>query len=274
MTLQQNTLDIHQKQVPLFRMGTGAPVLYLHGIHGDLFSIEQEDGLPPFHRALAQRFDCIAPAHPGFADAGPSLEHIDTMEDMVLHYLDLLELLDLQGLSVVGHCLGGWIAAELAVRCTHRLAKLVLIGACGLYVEKHRIGDFFHATAPKSEGGRAELRDLLFRESTGELANRLVPDEPSEHHNLMLYRAQVTAARVGWSPPYLHSMKLRSRLYRIHLPTLLVWGDSDKLVPPEHAEAYCQGIRDALVTQIPGAGHCVVAEKPEEVAEAVISFLQ
>ena len=70
------------------------------------------------------------------------------------------------------------------------------------------------------------------------------------------------------------SMKLRSRLYRIDLPTLLVWGDSDKLVPPAHAEAYRQGIRDAQVTQISEAGHCVIAEKPHEVAKAVISFLQ
>ena len=266
-------LDVKQRNIPLYRFGSGEPLLYLHGLLGDLFSIESEDELPAFHRRLGEHFQVIAPAHPGFADAAPALQGIDTLEDMIFHYMDFLEELNLPKVNIVAHSLGGWFAAELATRCNHSLGKLVLINPCGLYVEGHRIGDLFKAIAPRANRKSDALRDLIFHEPDGELALKLVPDEASEQHLLMIYRAQVTAARVGWSPPYLHSLKLRSRLYRIKSPTLVIWGDQDKLVPPQHAEAYAEGIPDARVLTIPESGHCVVAEKPEEAAQAVLDFL-
>ena len=95
-----------------------------------------------------------------------------------------------------------------------------------------------------------------------------------EDHQLLLYRAQVTSARVGWSPPYLRSLTLARRLSRISVPALLVWGDQDRLVPPQHAEAYKAGIPDARAVMVPGGAHCLVAQRPDETSQAVLGFLR
>ena len=197
MTTAQQTLEVGGVQVPCYRVGAGEPLLYLHGIFGDLFSIQGD--LLPFHEKLAQTYEIIAPAHPGFADGVASLEAIDSIEDMVFHYMDLIETLELERVHLVGHSLGGWIAAELAVRCSHILKSLTLISACGLTVEGYPMGNFFHAAAPRPKGDRQLLRDLVFADPADDLAQRLLPnpdpDQPMDDHQLLLYRAQVTAAR-------------------------------------------------------------------------------
>jgi pimeloyl-ACP methyl ester carboxylesterase len=275
MTTVQRILDLGGTPVPYYRVGAGEPLLYLHGIFGDLFSVQGD--LLPFHETLSREYELIAPAHPGFAEAATGLEAIDSIEDMALHYLDLIEAMGLGRVHLVGHSLGGWIAAELAVRCSHVLRSLTLISACGLTVEGHPMGNFFYAAAPRPRGDRQLLRDLVFADPADGLAERLLPnpdpDEPMDDHQLLLYRAQVTAARVGWSPPYLRSLNLSRRLGRISVPTLLVWGDGDKLAPPEHAEAYRGGIPDARLTTLAGGAHCLVAQRPEETAQAVLGFL-
>ena len=277
MTTAQQALEVRGTQVPYYRVGAGEPLLYLHGIFGDLFSVQGD--LLPFHEKLAQKYEIIAPAHPGFAEAFASLEAVDSIEDMALHYMDLIEALELEQVHLVGHSLGGWIAAELAVRCSHVLRSLTLISACGLTVEGYPMGNFFYAAAPRPKGDRQLLRDLVFADPMGGLAQELLPnpdqDQPMDDHQLLLYRAQVTAARVGWSPPYLRSLSLARRLGRISVPTLPVWGDQDRLVPPQHADAYKAGIPDSkAVVSISGGAHCLVAQRPDETAQAVLDFLR
>jgi pimeloyl-ACP methyl ester carboxylesterase len=276
MTTAEQSIEVRGIQVPCYRVGAGEPLLYLHGIFGDLFSVP--GGLLPFHEKLAERYDVIAPAHPGFAEAFAGLEAIDSIEDMALHYLDLIEALGLEKVHLIGHSLGGWIAAELAVRCSHVLRSLTLISACGLTVKKYPIGDFFYAAAPRPKGDRQLLRDLVFADPADGFAQGLLPnpdpDQPLDDHQLLLYRAQVASARVGWSPPYLRSLNLARRLGRISVPTLLVWGGQDRLTPPQHAEAYREGIPGArAVVSIPGGAHCLVAQRPDETAQAVLDFL-
>lgn len=276
MTTTNQTIDVRGLRVPYLRAGSGAPVLYLHGIFGDVFSVP--GGFLPFHDALAQHVQLTAPAHPGFAEAAGCLESVDSMEDVVFHYMDLIDAMGLDGVHLVGHSLGGWIAAELAVRCSHALKSLTLISACGLTVEGSPMGNFFYAAAPRPRGDRQPLRDLVFADSADGQARELMPDpdqdNPTDDHQMLLYRAQVTAARLGWSPPYLRSLTLANRLYRIGVPTLVVWGDQDRLAPPSHAEAYRAGIPDARVVTIAGGAHCLVAQRPGETAEAVAGFLQ
>ena len=276
MTTAQRTLEVRGTKVPYYRVGAGQPLLYLHGIFGDLFSIQGD--LLPFHETLSREYEVVAPAHPGFADAFAGLEAIDSIEDMALHYLDLIEALGLGSVHLVGHSLGGWIAAELAVRCSHVLRSLTLISACGLTVEGHPMGNFFYAAAPRPRGDRQPLRDLVFADPGDGLAETLLPnpdqDQPMDDHQLLLYRAQVTSARVGWSPPYLRSLTLARRLGRISVPTLLVWGDQDRLAPPQHAEVYRAGIPGARMVTVPGGAHCLVAQRPDETAQAVLGFLR
>ena len=269
-------MTVRGNQIPYFRIGQGEPLLYLHGLLGDLFSFHGD--VLPFHTALAERFEVIAPAHLGYADASGYLELVDSIEDLVLYHLDVLEALGLDQVHLVGHSLGGWVAAELAVRCAHVLKSLVLISPCGLNVPESPIGDFFYAAAPRPAGDRQPLRNMLFAEPTGELANQLLPDPaqgvPPDEQQMWIHRALVTAARVGWSPPYLYSMSLLRRLPRIPTGTLVVWGENDGLVPIAHGRAYEAGIPAARLKVVPGGGHCLVSEHPQATAADVLAFLQ
>src|SRR5688572_13324257 len=96
------------------------PLLYLHGLAGDLFTTPADQGWPAFLDALGAQFSITAPAHPGY-DGGPSTEGLDAVEDYVFLYLDLLDELGHNGVELVGFSLGGWLAAELALRYPRRV---------------------------------------------------------------------------------------------------------------------------------------------------------
>src|SRR5215207_2322846 len=151
-------VSVDGRQVLLYKAGDGAPLLYLHGladVHGASL-----DWLAP-HQALAWRQRLLAPAHPG-CSASSGLTDIDRLEDLVFHYLDLLDLLDLPRVDVVGNCLGGWIAAELAIRRPDRIGRLVLIDAPGLYVPDAPIADVFMMAVRRDGANLDDLRRLHF----------------------------------------------------------------------------------------------------------------
>ncbi|HTY54663.1 MAG TPA: alpha/beta hydrolase, partial [Candidatus Binataceae bacterium] len=144
--------------------------------------------------------------------------------------------------------------------------KLVLIDAVGLKVEGAPIADIFAPAPP-------EARRLFFYDPESELAMTMVPDVPSPELLEMVLRAREGTARVGWNP-YLADPRLRERLYRISVPTLLIWGDTDRVVPIQHANAYKQGITQSRLAMINNCGHCPPFEKPEETASLIASFLK
>src|SRR5262249_16712596 len=115
------------------------------------------------------------------------------------------------------------------------------------------------------------LRPLVFVEPDGELAQAWLPDtEPPERVEPALH-ARVAAARLAWQFPY--SVKLRERLPRARVPSLVVWGERDRLVPPAHARAYAEGLPDARLVLIPDAAHYPYVEAPERFAQSVQQFL-
>src|SRR5260221_4054453 len=118
--------------------GSGRPVLVLHGGGGPR-------SVAAFAAAMSERTHVLAPTHPGFAGE-PRPEWFDSIDDLALAYLDLLERLDLHDVMVVGFSMGGWIAAELAVRDTTRLSSLVIVDAVGIKVEGQKIADVFPLT--------------------------------------------------------------------------------------------------------------------------------
>lgn len=267
---QTRALDVHGTSVSLLEAGKGAPLLYLHGfadVHGAV------PGWLPFHEALAASTRLLAPAHPG-CGASTGIEQVDGVEDLVFHYLDLLDALGLDRVDVVGSCLGGWIAAELAVRHPHRVAGLVLLGAVGLHVPGAPIADLFMLSQRADFGKHTDLRALLFREADAPLALTMFPDRyaalPEE---LLRYQYLTFAARIGWNPPYFYDRKLRPRLRRITVPTLIVWGREDCFVPLSHAEAYREGIKGSKLVVLDGAGHSVWLEEPERCAKLVAEFV-
>jgi pimeloyl-ACP methyl ester carboxylesterase len=261
-------LDIGGRAVAVAEIGSGTPLVYLHGfadIHGS-----SGDWLP-FHRALAAKVRVVAPAHPGCGTSEEN-EEIDTIEDVVFHYLQVLDALDLGELHLAGASIGGWIAAELAIRIPERVRSLALIGATGLFVPGQPIADIFMMVQAKNGGDYSDFRHTLFRAAGAPEALAMFPDGrmPADRE-LLRYRMFRFASRIGFSPPYLHHRKLRDRLHRFAGPAAVVAGERDNLVPVAHARAYARGLRNAELKLVAEAGNSVAVEKPSEVAAAVLA---
>ena len=166
---------------------------------------------------------------------------------------------------LLGCGLGGWMAAEFAVRYPERLGRLILVDAYGLRVPGALAADEFALTPPM-------LRPLLFTSPDGDLASEMLPNsEPPERVEGALH-ARVAAARLAWQFPY--DRKLRGRLGRATVPTLVVWGEQDRLISLAHGQAYVESLPDARLVVVPGAGHYPYLEQPEVFAEAVNTFLR
>jgi pimeloyl-ACP methyl ester carboxylesterase len=258
MTAQEELVDVRGARIRVLRAGSGAPLVYLHSVLG-------ETSWLPFFDILSRAFTVYVPAHPGFAGS-EGLERTDTFHDVVFHYADLLDEMGLEKAHVVGLSLGGWIAAEVAVHYAHRVNKLVLIDAMGLKVPGHFIPDIFAADP-------SETRSLFFTSPDSELANSFVSDAPSPEMLDSMLTARQASARIAWNP-YLHDPKLRERLYRVKAPTLILWGEADRLIPLEYGRLYEQNIKGARLSIISGCGHLPPLEKPDETARYVLEFLQ
>jgi pimeloyl-ACP methyl ester carboxylesterase len=269
--LSGRIVEANQRKVWVLEEGDGNPLLYLHGF-ADVHSVKEN--LLPFHEQLTKRTRVIAPAHPGCAQSDENKD-IDTIEDVVFHYLEVLDALKLTHFDLVGSCVGGWIAAEIAVRHPEKIRKLVLIGATGLFVEGALIGDVFMMAQPEHGSSYAGLRELLFASPQAPIAVELFPDGMGElEEELRRYQMLRFGSRIGFKPPYFYNRPLRNRLRRITSPALMIWGEKDHMVPRAHGETYAGSIPNAqplkLVEQ---AGHGVVVEKPELTAQMVLDFL-
>jgi pimeloyl-ACP methyl ester carboxylesterase len=263
-------LEVYGRKVWLLENGAGAPLLYLHGFV-DIHSVK--DGWMPFHEQLAMRKRVIAPAHPGCAQSDENKD-VETIEDVVFHYLEVLDALKLERFDLVGSCVGGWIAAELAARHPEKLGKLVLIGATGLFVKGALISDLFMMAQPERGSSYASLREILFASSEEPCALELFPDGMGEiEDELRRYQMLRLGSRIGFKPPYFYNYSLRNRLHRITSPALVLWGEKDHMVPRAHGETYAERIPNAKLQIVPGAGHSAHVEKPEETAKLVLDFL-
>lgn len=249
------TIVLQGIALQVVRQGTGTPLLLLHGGDGP-------QGYLPFWPRLTARFDVIVPTHPGFAGS-PIPEHFDTLEDLVYLYLDLLDALDLHHVTLLGFAMGGWVAAEMAVRNTTRLAQLILVDAVGIKPgdrDTRDIADIFGRSAP-------DVTQLLFHDPSRAPMLTTMTDAQLT----VLASDRIAHAMYTWDP-YMHNPKLRYRLHRITVPTLLIWGASDGVVSVAYAEAYRAMIPGAHLVVIPEAGHLPHAEQPDVLLQHVLSF--
>ncbi len=250
-------LIVGGRAIQLYRGGDGPPLLYLHGT-GTFWWM-------PVHDLLARRHAVYLPVHPGFGTS-EGLEEIESIEDLVFHTVDVMEALGLARVDVVGLSLGGWLAAELALRHADRVNRLVLVDAAGVRVPGVPMGNLFMASPPKA-------RALLFHDPASEIATTLVPDAPSPEDLPLVLRGREAAARLLWHP-YVAYRKLTGRLRRIQAPTLGVWGADDRLIPSAYGAAYARGIPQARLVTLERCGHLPPFEQPERFAEIVLDFLQ
>ena len=246
--------------VQLVEGGNGDNLLYLHGAGG--FT-----GWDACLDRLAAEFHVIAPAHPGIARSD-GLEHLDDLWDLVIFYEELLDELGLERTYLVGHSYGGLLAAELAAHCPERVARLALVGSLGLWLEDTPVADFFILTRP-------ERTELLWYDGNTETAQAYMasPTDPAERMEADLDRTQTLAAvgKFVWPIP---DKGLPKRAHRITMPTLLLWGDSDGIVPPAYGPAFQQLLPNATLQIIERCGHIPQVERPDAFFDAIVGFLR
>ncbi|MBT3793007.1 MAG: alpha/beta hydrolase [Rhodospirillales bacterium] len=257
--------------VDVVEMGDGAPLVYLHGF-ADLHGVMENPA--PFHEGLSINRRLIAPAHPGCAGTD-EYKDLDEIEDAVFHYLDVFDAMGLDQFDLVGHCMGGWIAAEIAVRHPEKINNLVLIGASGLFVKGASIGDLFMMAQPARGVDYCDFRHMLFSDSDHEIARALYPNGRGEMEDeVRRYQMLRFGSFIGFKPPYFYNRPLVDRLHRVTCPALVLWGEKDHLVPISHGEAYANGLRGASGLQVvKGVGHAAHLEDPLGVGALVSGFL-
>jgi pimeloyl-ACP methyl ester carboxylesterase len=254
-TSSEDYLDFPGGRVHLRRGGAGAPLLFLHAAGGAGQWLE-------FHELLAQRFEVIAPDHPGFGGSDEFAE-VEAMDDLVYHYLDVIERLGLDRPHVVGASFGGWLAAELAVHSPHAIGSLVLLSPVGLRLPEHPVADLFLMT-PEQVVGALFLNPAK--------ASAAFPPDPDVDAILAIYRDMTALARFSWTP-FMNNPKLERRLHRITAPTRVVWPAHDRLVPIAHGHRYAELIPNADFAVVEDCGHAMYFERPAEFAEITANFL-
>jgi pimeloyl-ACP methyl ester carboxylesterase len=230
--------------------GNGRPVLILHGGGGTPTVAGIAAGLDKAH--------VLVPTHPGFGGE-PRPEWFDSIDDLAIAYLDLLERLNLRDVLVIGSSMGGWIASAMALRDTsRRLRGLVLIDAAGILVEGHPVADVSSLTPD-------ELSALSFHNPAA-FRVELTPEQ-IEGRKANLRALAVYDQGLGSSDP-----KLRRRLSDVRIPVLVAWGESDHVMDAEYGRAYAQAFPNARFELIPEAGHLPQIEQPERLLTLVRKF--
>ncbi len=250
------TVDVRGCKLNVRRAGKGEPLLFLHGAQG---LNSHEPGLD----ALAQGFDVIAPDHPGFGHSADS-ELVDDAGDLAFFYLDLLDVMEIDRVHVVGQCIGGWVALEMAIRTTERIDSLVLVNSAGIRVKGVPRADMFICS-------QDDLMKMLFAGPGAEKwlnSWRATPDMEEIYD-----RNRAAAAKYSWSPR-LFNPKLERWLHRIDVPTHIIWGREDKVIPPAYAEALKKLIVGASLSTLPDCAHLPHIEQPQAFASEVTQFIR
>ena len=238
------------------RPGHGPPLLFLHAENGLRYPA-------PWADELAARFRLLAPSHPGFG-ASELPRWMASVDDLAYTYLDLLAALDLRDVVLVGVGFGGWIAAEIAVRSTERIGRLVLADPVGIKVsdrETRDIVDIF-ATA------QADLLRLGYHDPA---KGALDASTMSEEQAVTLFRDREAIALFAWSP-YMHNPRLKYHLHRIDVPTLVLWGESDRIVSADYGRAFAAAIPGARLRDDPGGRAFPHLEVPRDFADRISAF--
>src|SRR5437899_12691986 len=249
---------VRSVRLEILERGQGRPILWLHG----------EEGLDPgapFLELLAAQGRVLAPSHPGFGRS-PDVGSIDTVDDLSYLYLDLLAARNLRDVVVIGSSLGGWVAAEMAVKSSDRLGGLVLVAPLGSKVgdrETRDIPDIF--ALPPDEVARLQYRDP----ARAAIAHTKLWDDQLT----VIARNREATALYAWEP-YFHNPKLRQWLHRITLPTLLLWGADDRFVTAAYyGDAFRAAIPGARFETIDRAGHFPHIEEPAALVERIRGFI-
>jgi pimeloyl-ACP methyl ester carboxylesterase len=234
--------------------GSGRPFVILHGGAGPV-SVNR------FAELLGSSGNrrAIVPVHPGFQGT-PRPEGLSTISGLADVYSAWLDALQLQSTVIIGNSIGGWIAAELALRQNPRVARLVLVDAGGLKLDAHPAPDVFSLSLD-------QISQMSYRDAA---KFRIDPTKMTDQQ-----RAAVAGNRAAlklYGGPSMADTTLLQRVSNIHVPTLVVWGAADQMIPHEHGEAFASSIPGARMETFDDAGHLPQLEAPDHLLEVVRAF--
>jgi pimeloyl-ACP methyl ester carboxylesterase len=241
--------------------GSGPPLVYLHGPWG----------LAPdraFLGRIAASNTVYAPKFPGTSRGDHDAVHaLDSWLDIVVYYGELFDALELSAPALVGHSFGGLVAAEIAAAAPKSVSRLALIDPVGLWLDDHPVQNWMIL----SDKAR---RAALFADPDGEAAKRFF-DIPADAVDRVDTQAQFiwSQACTGKFVWPIADRGLSSRIHRIAAPTLIVWGDADRVVAPGYAQDFAKRISGAHVTMIQRAGHLPQLERPDAVLDTLSGFI-
>ncbi len=254
----ERTVSVGGHTCRIWEKGSGKPLVYLAGLGGLL-------RWTPFLDRLAEQRRTIARSLPGQPGA-TGHDDLDTLLDWITATLDLIDAAGGAGADLVGASLGGTLAAEVAVLSRPGPDRLVLCAPFGLFESGEPVADVWAqmpGNAPELLCSKPEKLQALLAMPEGE--------DPVEWQILKV-RASEAAARVLWLTT---DTGIRKRLHRITSPTLILWGSEDKAIPASYAKRFAEGIAGEVeLRSIAGAGHLADIDAPDEVAQAVLEFLE
>ncbi|MGE0627329.1 MAG: alpha/beta fold hydrolase [Hyphomicrobiaceae bacterium] len=250
--MRELEIDVKGQKLKLKEDGEGQPLLFLHGAGGSSWN--------PMLKLLAQRFRVMAPEHPGFGRSQIP-DWMMSVGDLAFFYLDALETMDLKGVHLAGHSLGGWTAAEIAVRNTSRLKSLTLMSPAGCRSDDVPFGDIFLWDAETA------TRAQFYNQKLAEDRIKLLPNADLD----VVLQNKAAVARLAWSPR-LHNPQLKYWLHRIDVPALLIWGRDDRIVPFDCHKAFVREIKGIRLLALPESGHSLHTERAAECDAAIAAF--
>lgn len=239
--------------------GQGDPLLVLHGAGGNR-------GWRRWMAAMAGHFTVYAPTHPGFGTSD-SADWMESIDDLARFYLWFMDVAGLRRVRLVGHSIGGWTAAEMAVMNPGAIERLVLVAPTGLRPETGEILDIFYY--PPDELLRMTVHDPARVPEWDELYGR----PPTAEEREIAIRNREMAARLTWKP-YMFNPRLPHFLPRVQVPSLIVWGRQDRIVPVVCGEQYRRLLPQATLHVLEDCGHLPPLEQPDEFARLLLGFLR
>ena len=234
--------------------GDGRPALLIHGGGGPMT-------IAAIVGHLAKTMRTITPTLPGWngTERPDDIQRITDFAALLLHDL---EERDLSDVLVIGSSIGGWIAAEMAIRDTAgRITGLVLIDAMGIEVPGETITDFF-GLDPRG------IAEHSFHDSE----KFYVDPATRAPEELAVMQANVATLRVVAGDPYMHDPSLRERLGEVSIPVLVLWGDSDGIASPDYGRAYAESFPGARFELVANAGHLPQIEQPAATFAPIDAF--
>lgn len=242
--------------------GDGPPLLFFHPLSGLAWD--------PLLTQLAGRHTVYAPEHPGTSPGDPhAISHVQTFWELLLCYEELTRGLGLDRPAALGHSFGGMVAADLAATFPRLFSKLVLLSPVGLWRDDAPIPLMEMVAGPPED-----IPKYLFAHPDSDAARAALafPADPE-----LIPRAIAQSAwNIGCTTKFAWPIAdhgLDRRLHRVRVPTLIVWGRDDALIPVAYASEFGSRIADSQVEVIDDCGHELQADQPERTWITVSKFL-